>query len=89
MVRAEKSSALVRIEFESVREAEVVKQALAPEEELPATSRCQAKVFRRENALFLQVEAEDTAALRAALNSFIRWAIVARDMLEPRRKRNG
>jgi tRNA threonylcarbamoyladenosine modification (KEOPS) complex Pcc1 subunit len=30
----------------------------------------------------LRVKAKDTAALRAALNSFIRWMIVARDMVE-------
>ncbi|MGC8816467.1 MAG: KEOPS complex subunit Pcc1 [Candidatus Hadarchaeum sp.] len=89
MVRSERASAVVRLEFGSAREAEAVRRALAPEEELPATSRCRAKIFRRENDLFLQVDAKDTAALRAALNSFIRWAIVARDMLEPRRKRDG
>lgn len=89
VVKSENSSALIRLEFKSVREAETVKRALAPEEELPATARCRARIFRRENALFLQVDADDTAALRAALNSFIRWAIVARDMLEPRRKGNG
>lgn len=87
MVRAKKASATVRMDFGSVREAEAVRQALAPEETLPASTRSRANVKRRENALFLQVDAEDTAALRAALNSFIRWAIVARDMLEPRRKK--
>jgi len=80
---------VIRFEFDSVREAEAVRQALAPEEALPASTRSRARISRRENALFLQVDAEDTAALRAALNSFIRWAIVARDMLEPRRKDNG
>jgi len=89
MVRSEKSSAVIRMEFASVREAEAVRRALAPEEALPASTRGRATVKRRENALFLWVDAEDTAALRAALNSFMRWAIVARDMLEPRRKNNG
>ena len=89
MVRSEKSSAVIRMEFASAREAEAVRRALAPEEDLPASTRGRATVKRRENVLFLRVDAEDTAALRAALNSFIRWAIVARDMLEPRRKNNG
>ena len=89
MVRSEKSSAVIRMEFDSAREAEAVRRALAPEEDLPASTRGRATVKRRENVLFLRVDAEDTAALRAALNSFIRWAIVARDMLEPRRKNNG
>ncbi len=87
MVKAKKACATVKLEFQSAREAEAVRQALAPEEVLPASTRSKASVKRRENALFLQVDAEDTAALRAALNSFIRWTIVARDMLEPRRKK--
>lgn len=87
MAKSEKASATVKLEFGSAREAEAVRRALAPEEVLPASTRSMASVKRRENALILQVDADDTAALRAALNSFIRWAIVARDMLEPRRKK--
>ena len=87
MVRSERASATVRMEFGSAREAEAVRRALAPEEVLPVSTRSRATVKRRESALFLRVDAEDTAALRAALNSFMRWAIVARDMLEPRRKK--
>jgi len=87
MVKAKKASATVRMDFGDSREAEAVRQALAPEELLPQSTRSRASVKRRENALFLRVDAEDTAALRAALNSFIRWAIVARDMLEPRRNK--
>ena len=87
MAKAEKASATIKLEFRNAREAEAVRQALAPEEVLPASTRSIASVKRRENALILQVDADDTAALRAALNSFIRWAIVARDMLEPRRKK--
>ncbi len=87
MVKSERATATVKLEFRSAREAEAVRQALAPEEVLPASTRSKASVKRRENALFLQVDADDTAALRAALNSFMRWAIVARDMLEPRRNK--
>lgn len=87
MAKSEKATATVKLEFRSAHEAEAVRQALAPEEVLPASTRSKANVKRRENALFLRVDADDTAALRAALNSFIRWAIVARDMLEPRRNK--
>jgi tRNA threonylcarbamoyladenosine modification (KEOPS) complex Pcc1 subunit len=86
MVKAENARATVNFEFESAREAEAVRRALRPEEAMPSSNRCKVSVLRRENALILQVDAEDTAALRAALNSFVRWAIVARDMLKPRRK---
>lgn len=82
MVKAERASARVEFEFRSVREAEAVQRALMPEEALPPSTRCRASVRRRKNVLCLRVDAEDTAALRAALNSFIRWAIVARGMIE-------
>ncbi len=82
MAKAEAASATIKFEFRNAREAETVRQALLPEESLPASTRTKAKIALRENALILRVDAEDTAALRAALNSFIRWAIVARDMLE-------
>ncbi len=86
MVKAQKASMCIKLEFNSSREAKVVKHALAPEKYIPISTRYKVVIRRRENALFLKVDAEDVAALRAALNSFIRWAIVARDMLKPRRK---
>lgn len=82
MVRAERASAMVEFEFRSVREAEAVRQALSPEEVLPASTRCRTSVRRRKNVLCLRVDAGDTAALRAALNSFLRWTIVAHDMIK-------
>jgi tRNA threonylcarbamoyladenosine modification (KEOPS) complex Pcc1 subunit len=82
MVKAEEASAVLEFSFRSPREAEAVRQALMPEEALPASTRCRVWVGRRKNVLCLRVKAKDTAALRAALNSFIRWTIVARDMVE-------
>ena len=86
MVKAERASATVKLTFKSAREAVAVQLALKPEEALPASSRCKANIQRGKNVLCLRVDAEDTAALRAALNSFMRWAIVARDMIESREK---
>ncbi|MDH5443336.1 MAG: KEOPS complex subunit Pcc1 [Hadesarchaea archaeon] len=86
MVKAKQASATVEFTFRTAREAGAVQQALKPEEALPASTRCRTSIRRRKNVLCLRVDAEDTAALRAALNSFLRWAIVARDMIEPRRK---
>lgn len=82
VMRSKQTSATLEFELRSAREAEAVRQALMPEEELPSSTRCRATVRRRKNVLCLQVEAGDTAAMRAALNSFIRWMIVARDMVE-------
>jgi len=86
MVKAERASAMVEFTFRSAREAEAVQRALKPEEALPASTRCRTNVTRKKNVLCLRVDTEDTAALRAALNSFLRWAIVARDMIESRGK---
>ncbi len=82
MVSAERASATVEFTFDSAHGAGAVQRALKPEEALPASTRCKASIQRRKNVLCLRVDAEDTVALRAALNSFIRWAIVARDMIE-------
>jgi len=82
MAKADKAEATVEFSFKSEREAEAVLQAIKPEEKLPPSARCKASIGRRKNVLCLWVEAEDTAALRAALNSFIRWTMVARDMVK-------
>lgn len=57
-------------------------RSLKPEEDLPGPARCKASVSRRGNVLYLKIEAAETAALRAAVNSFLRWAAVARDMIK-------
>jgi tRNA threonylcarbamoyladenosine modification (KEOPS) complex Pcc1 subunit len=82
VARAEEASAVLEFTFRSPREVKAVHQALMPEETLPDSTRCRVWVSRRKNVLCLRVKAKDTAALRAALNSFIRWMIVARDMVE-------
>ncbi len=86
MVKTKQASATVEFTFRTSREAGAVQKALNPEEALPASTRCKANIQRRKNVLCLRVDAENTAALRAALNSFLRWTIVARDMIKPRRK---
>ncbi|OGS48774.1 MAG: hypothetical protein A3K68_00095 [Euryarchaeota archaeon RBG_16_68_13] len=57
-------------------EAGIVRKALAPEagRDIPRTA---VRVTGRGESLVLRIEAEDTGALRAALNSYLRWADVA------------
>ncbi len=57
-------------------EAGIVREALAPEagRDLPRTT---VRVSGRGGSVVLRIEAEDTGALRAALNSYLRWADVA------------
>ena len=82
MVKARRASANVEIIFESEKEAKAVHSSIKPEELLPESARCRASIARRKNVLCLEIDANDTAALRAALNSFLRWTIVARDVIK-------
>ena len=86
MVKAKQASARVELHFSSAKVANAICGSLKPEEILPESARCQANISRRKNVLCLEIDAKDTAAMRAALNSFLRWAIVARDVVETGRK---
>ena len=81
MVKAKRASARLELEFPTTKVARAVYASLKPEELLPKAARCNANITRRKNVLYLEMDAKDTAALRAALNSFLRWAIVARDVV--------
>lgn len=61
--------------------AEVVRASLSPEagREIP---RSRVVVGGEGDVAEIVVEADDTAALRAALNSYLRWAQVALDVRE-------
>lgn len=68
-----KTKASIRLNFPSEKILKVVFEALLPEIKNPATSRFKATLKCEENCLILLVEARDTAALRAALNAYLRW----------------
>lgn len=67
------------------RNAGVVLGALSPEmaERVPRT---RVQVEAGEGEVTIKVEAEDLASLRAALNSYIRWADVAEETAEEARR---
>ena len=60
---------------------EAVLAALKPEvaRELP---RARARVWQQDSLLYLEVKAEDSASLRAAVNSYLRWVKVAAEAAE-------
>lgn len=66
--------------------AAIVAGALSPElaEKIPRT---RVSVERRESEVFVRIEAEDQNALRAALNSYIRWTNVAEETAEEAKRR--
>ena len=68
-----KASAVARLGFSSERHLDVVSRALEPEVGKPATLRSRESLEQDGLFLVLRVEAKDTAALRAALNAYLRW----------------
>jgi tRNA threonylcarbamoyladenosine modification (KEOPS) complex Pcc1 subunit len=60
-----KAKATVRLLFSSEKHLTTLLNALAPEADAPVT--------RRAKAILEKVEADDTVALRATLNAYLRW----------------
>ena len=72
-------SAMLTFDFDSLRQADAVEAALRPElgDDVPGSR----SALRRDGAtLVLDLEAEDAGALRAALNSYLRWTQLALDV---------
>jgi len=66
--------ALAEIELELGGELPtLLERALKPEAETPSTSRTRAQVEAEGRRLRITIEAQDTSALRAAVNSYLRW----------------
>jgi KEOPS complex subunit Pcc1 len=65
--------------------ADVVAGALSPEttEKIPRTT---VSVLKREGSVHIDIEAEDQNALRAALNSYIRWMNLAEETAKEARR---
>lgn len=82
MVRAVEATAEIEFDFGSRRKVIAAMNSVRPELLLPESSRCKVSLTHRKTVLCLRVEAQDTAALRAAVNSFIRLVKVAKDMIE-------
>lgn len=68
-----KAKALVRLKFPSKKHLDIIFKALQPEVKKPTTLRSREALEREGVFLILKVEANDTVALRAALNAYLRW----------------
>jgi tRNA threonylcarbamoyladenosine modification (KEOPS) complex Pcc1 subunit len=68
-----RAKATIRLKFLSAAQLETVKAALSPEVNKPSSGR--ARVVMDSDGIFLvlKVEADDTVALRSALNAYLRW----------------
>jgi tRNA threonylcarbamoyladenosine modification (KEOPS) complex Pcc1 subunit len=76
-----KTQATIRLRFTAQKNLNAVLKALAPETLKPATNRSLVKIKGESNVLILRFKAADTSALRAVINSYLHWVLLATDTL--------
>jgi len=76
-----KATAVIHMNFLSDKCAGTVFKALEPEIEKPPTKRYRATLTKEDETLILRIEAEDTVALRASANAYLRWISAINDCL--------
>ena len=69
----------IHLRFPSKRHLIAALKALEPETRRAPTSRCQVQIMHEDNRLTLDLKAEDTSALRAAINSYLNWIALVKD----------
>jgi len=67
------AKATVRLDFSSQKQLSALFCALMPEANTQVTRRAKIKLEEKGLTLVLTVEAEDTVALRATINAYLRW----------------
>jgi tRNA threonylcarbamoyladenosine modification (KEOPS) complex Pcc1 subunit len=67
------TKAFVRIKFDSQKQLFTLLEALTPETKAQVTKRANVTIESEGLFLVLTVEANDTVALRATLNAYLRW----------------
>jgi tRNA threonylcarbamoyladenosine modification (KEOPS) complex Pcc1 subunit len=67
------AKAFVRLKFASQKQLSTLLEALTPETNTQVTRRANIKLEKDGLFLVLTVEADDTVALRATLNAYLRW----------------
>jgi tRNA threonylcarbamoyladenosine modification (KEOPS) complex Pcc1 subunit len=67
------AKATVRLKFATQKQLTTLLNALTPETNSTVTRRANVKLEEDGLFLVLTVEAEDTVALRATLNAYLRW----------------
>jgi tRNA threonylcarbamoyladenosine modification (KEOPS) complex Pcc1 subunit len=73
MLNVTGAKASVRLKFASQKPLSTLLEALTPETNAQATRRASVKLEEEGLFLVLTVEADDTVALRATLNAYLRW----------------
>jgi KEOPS complex subunit Pcc1 len=81
-----KASAKITCFFPSEASLRIILTALHPEVKKPSTTRSTVSLSRKDTCLVLRVRATDTVALRATLNTYLRWIGSIIDALEVLKK---
>jgi tRNA threonylcarbamoyladenosine modification (KEOPS) complex Pcc1 subunit len=68
-----KAKASIRLKFPSSKQLKTVEAALSPEVSKPSFESARITLQSEGRFLVLNVEADDTVALRRALNTYLRW----------------
>jgi KEOPS complex subunit Pcc1 len=78
-----KRHATITLDLPSSELSEMVLKAIQPETRKPATSRSRVHISKAQpRQLIMRIEAKDTSALRATLNSYLRWIALITDTYE-------
>jgi len=76
-----KANAVLRLKFPSQTHLEIIFKALEPEVRKTPTMRSRAFLEKEDTFLILKIEANDTVALRASVNAYLRWIDSIRNVL--------
>lgn len=82
MKALESVEAQFEIEFDSPKEAEIVLSAIQPEITDSPSDRTTTEVKCENKTLVIDIKAQDSPSLRASVNSYLRWVILAQQVLE-------
>jgi len=74
-----KAQAIVRLSFPSEKHSKIVVRALEPETKTTPARRSSVRIEGKERSLTLNFEARDTTALRASINSYLRWIVLVNE----------
>ena len=76
------AKATVNLKFSDTKQLTAAVAALKPEVNAPVTHRARVELNVKENMLVLTVDADDTVALRATVNAYLRWIASTVNVIE-------
>jgi len=73
----------IEIEFENLKEANIVLRSINPEILTAPSERSSIRTdLKNGNVLRIIIDSEDASSLRASLNSYLRWIMLSYDILK-------